>query len=330
MMLYNIPFFTETKDFLIAVARSRGRLKKGGIPDLAGAARMILRDWNAGRIPYYTVPPKTSSSRTGTNAPSTSTGSVSHPASSLATLMKTTDDIGSAAIVTEMAPEFDLDNLFREADSGALSDLKTSREMPAGSVVRLNESIKTMSVDQNGLSVDDVDDDGEEMHLLGEGDDDDDEDDMEEDVPMLVEVPSDSRQKAVGKKRQSQGNDIADDTVITLPPQLKSKRVTFDANPTSQKAKMFADTPEEAPLQLNKNIKLQAKKDKKKRAREARSAMQVERDDATMEAAPSTSALKKSKAAQPSSNGAPQPYDFSKFFGSNGGSSVVADEDEDM
>ncbi len=30
---------------------------QGGIPDLEAAATMILRDWNAGRIPYHTQPP---------------------------------------------------------------------------------------------------------------------------------------------------------------------------------------------------------------------------------------------------------------------------------
>jgi len=31
---------------------------KGGIPDKVAAARMVLKDWNTGKIPYYTVPPK--------------------------------------------------------------------------------------------------------------------------------------------------------------------------------------------------------------------------------------------------------------------------------
>lgn len=56
--MYNIPPFTTTNQFLIEIARIRGRMKKGGIPDLENAARSILQDWNAGRIPYYTLPPK--------------------------------------------------------------------------------------------------------------------------------------------------------------------------------------------------------------------------------------------------------------------------------
>ena len=35
-----------------------GKLKKGGIPDLVASAKVILADWNAGKIPYFTQPPK--------------------------------------------------------------------------------------------------------------------------------------------------------------------------------------------------------------------------------------------------------------------------------
>ena len=39
-----------SKSFLIAVARARGRLGKGGVPNLAAAARTVLGDWWSGRI----------------------------------------------------------------------------------------------------------------------------------------------------------------------------------------------------------------------------------------------------------------------------------------
>ncbi|KAJ3033340.1 Guanine nucleotide-binding protein-like 3 [Rhizophlyctis rosea] len=55
--LYNVPVFADTRDFLINIARVQGKLRRGGIPDLENAARSILRDWNSGRIPFYTVPP---------------------------------------------------------------------------------------------------------------------------------------------------------------------------------------------------------------------------------------------------------------------------------
>ncbi|TPX58124.1 hypothetical protein PhCBS80983_g03353 [Powellomyces hirtus] len=58
MNLYNVPVFADTRDFLVQVARQRGKLRKGGIPDLENAARAVLQDWNSGRIPFYTVPPQ--------------------------------------------------------------------------------------------------------------------------------------------------------------------------------------------------------------------------------------------------------------------------------
>lgn len=48
-----------TKSFLIAVARARGRLGKGGVPNLEAAARTVLGDWWAGRILGGWVEPPT-------------------------------------------------------------------------------------------------------------------------------------------------------------------------------------------------------------------------------------------------------------------------------
>ena len=35
-----------------------GRLKKGGVPDQVVAARIVLNDWNCGKIKYFTYPPE--------------------------------------------------------------------------------------------------------------------------------------------------------------------------------------------------------------------------------------------------------------------------------
>ncbi|WOG95018.1 hypothetical protein DCAR_0314320 [Daucus carota subsp. sativus] len=57
VMLYRIPSFDSVDEFLQNVATARGKLKKGGIVDVDAAARIVLHDWNEGRIPYYTMPP---------------------------------------------------------------------------------------------------------------------------------------------------------------------------------------------------------------------------------------------------------------------------------
>lgn len=55
--LYKVPSFDAVDDFLQKVATVRGKLKKGGIVDIDAAARIVLHDWNEGKIPYYTMPP---------------------------------------------------------------------------------------------------------------------------------------------------------------------------------------------------------------------------------------------------------------------------------
>lgn len=55
---YMIPNFHNVTEFLVAIAQKRGKLKKGGVPNLEAAAITILRDWNSGSIPFCTIPPK--------------------------------------------------------------------------------------------------------------------------------------------------------------------------------------------------------------------------------------------------------------------------------
>lgn len=55
--LHNINGDTTT-DFLVQVARKRGRLGKGGVPNLHSAAQTIITDWRDGRIQGWTDPPR--------------------------------------------------------------------------------------------------------------------------------------------------------------------------------------------------------------------------------------------------------------------------------
>jgi len=97
IMNYNIPSFPpgDTMMFLAMVARSYGRVLKGGIPDKVAAARTVLKDWNQGRIPYYTVPPREQQQQ-----------------------QEVSND---AVIVTQFGKEFDLSK-FDEAVLGTLKD----------------------------------------------------------------------------------------------------------------------------------------------------------------------------------------------------------------
>ena len=57
MTVYNIPAFAGADEFLQRVAAARGKLQRGGTADVVAAARLVLHDWNDGRIPFYTLPP---------------------------------------------------------------------------------------------------------------------------------------------------------------------------------------------------------------------------------------------------------------------------------
>jgi len=56
--IYNIPLFADVTDFLRLVAEKRGKVLRHAVPDYQTAARMVVQDWNGGKIPYYCVPPE--------------------------------------------------------------------------------------------------------------------------------------------------------------------------------------------------------------------------------------------------------------------------------
>ena len=55
------------------VARKLGKLTKGGIPNHDMAARIVLNDWNSGKIKYFTLPPETETKETHVSAEVVST-----------------------------------------------------------------------------------------------------------------------------------------------------------------------------------------------------------------------------------------------------------------
>jgi len=48
----------EPEMFLDKLARMKGRLQKGGEPDMEGVAKIVLSDWVRGRIPFFVTPPE--------------------------------------------------------------------------------------------------------------------------------------------------------------------------------------------------------------------------------------------------------------------------------
>ncbi|OCF32294.1 nuclear GTP-binding protein [Kwoniella heveanensis BCC8398] len=112
--LYNIPPYDNIRDFLIKVALTRGRLGKGGIPDLEGSAVSVLRDWNSGKISYFTVPPAVHPSSapsaakpgTGPSAPAAANGGMEDD------VEMGGEKVGDAKILNTLSEAFTLDGLF--------------------------------------------------------------------------------------------------------------------------------------------------------------------------------------------------------------------------
>merc|ERR1719373_62484 len=64
MLQYGVSTFSDTAEFLAKLAISSGKLKKGGVPDRNLAARIVLNDWNSGKIKYFTHPPEVTTEMT--------------------------------------------------------------------------------------------------------------------------------------------------------------------------------------------------------------------------------------------------------------------------
>jgi len=58
MLQYKITQFKDCAEFLALLATKMGKLQKGGVPDRNKAARILLGDWNSGKIKYFTHPPE--------------------------------------------------------------------------------------------------------------------------------------------------------------------------------------------------------------------------------------------------------------------------------
>eukprot|EP00898_Chlorokybus_atmophyticus_P006332 jgi/Chlat1/66/Chrsp1S08772 len=118
MSIYKIEKFVGAEEFLQRVAASRGKLKRGGVADPEAAAKLVLQDWNSGRIPYFTQPPKRES--------------VDHD---------------STQLVTQWAKEFDIEEamhpVFKNEKSALIEGLPSMEsgmftEMPAGQPLEMD------------------------------------------------------------------------------------------------------------------------------------------------------------------------------------------------
>ncbi|OSX78619.1 hypothetical protein BU14_0105s0037 [Porphyra umbilicalis] len=57
MAAYTLPAFEDAPTFLALLAKRRGKVTSGGVLDVKAAAVAVLVEWNAGKVPFYTLPP---------------------------------------------------------------------------------------------------------------------------------------------------------------------------------------------------------------------------------------------------------------------------------
>jgi nuclear GTP-binding protein len=178
MEKYCVADYSNTLEFLSMFAKRLGKLKKGGIPDILAAAKIILQDWNSGKISFYTHPPERKGS-----------------------------DHDSAEVMQYFGAEFDLKALEQEEKDdldGLLSAMESALVLGPG---------KPTSMEEESIVNEEIDDDDVENDIEHEEEDkmvdSDDEGNYEDAViQMVVKKKSDITGADEHKKVK---NNLSDD-----------------------------------------------------------------------------------------------------------------------
>ena len=171
MLMYKIGAFDDVDDFLRAVGKTRGVLKKGGVPDMLAAARVVLNDWNGGRIPYYTTPPTRGDAKDRKHA--------------------------AAEVVGDWGKEFDAEKVFKDEENAVIAGLPELDDadvefVPAetAGVAQLDAAVEEAESESEG--------DEEEMEE-DEEEEEEEEDEMDKTASGAVEA---ALERAAGKARR--------------------------------------------------------------------------------------------------------------------------------
>uniref|UniRef100_A0A0G4I4M9 Nucleolar GTP-binding protein 2 n=1 Tax=Chromera velia CCMP2878 TaxID=1169474 RepID=A0A0G4I4M9_9ALVE len=148
---YGLPAdleYANAEEFLEVLARKMGKLLKGGEPDIQIAARIMIYDWQRGRIPYFEPPPL--------------------PAGAVEAMEVEGEGEGEAAVSGMMPAE-------SGAEGGGASS--SSAPPPVPVVVKVKQSFKELSCaveysekdkTVEGAEGEDVEGEGEEEEVEGE------------------------------------------------------------------------------------------------------------------------------------------------------------------
>ncbi|KAF6108941.1 G protein nucleolar 2 [Phyllostomus discolor] len=114
---YKIDSWENAEDFLEKLAFRTGKLLKGGEPDLQTVGKMVLNDWQRGRIPFFVKPPNAEPPA----APQTA------PSPSLEAATETTQNHPEEESTEAIGEE--LDSVTEKKEGGESSHCDTSSEM---------------------------------------------------------------------------------------------------------------------------------------------------------------------------------------------------------
>lgn len=56
--VYGVSSWESTEDFLSKVAKTKGKLLPSGEADMSTIAKIMINDWQRGRLPYFVAPPR--------------------------------------------------------------------------------------------------------------------------------------------------------------------------------------------------------------------------------------------------------------------------------
>ncbi|XP_046327575.2 nucleolar GTP-binding protein 2-like [Haliotis rufescens] len=113
---YKIDSWTGPEDFIEQIARKSGRLLKGAEPDVSTMSKMILNDWQRGKIPYFVRPPE---SQDHSRVETTDTPTPTQEAKD--TLVKDTEGSGDTEVKGKAS---------RKKQPKVMQDLKRIRVVP--------------------------------------------------------------------------------------------------------------------------------------------------------------------------------------------------------
>ncbi|CAO1612532.1 unnamed protein product [Jaminaea pallidilutea] len=132
---------SDHMDFLLRLALTKGKMLKGGKPDVEGTARGVINDWNAGKITWFVKPPSSTSKKpsggSSSTAPPDEDDKMKNPAVGVdqgASSIEAPITNEQATVVDGLADAFDIDALFAQGDAqifGGNSNVAQPSDRPA-------------------------------------------------------------------------------------------------------------------------------------------------------------------------------------------------------